>query len=230
MSTKASIFNPEVPLNSKIEFVTYWNTWYQYWEAAYYSNTFKKQKHIMGWVLPSFFGNTHKTKPSYIFSPEPYSGKLDSIGPNKIYLKIHPKFDTEKVNNHLIFNTNTYESIANLYTDSNNITFNIIPWRTFAYHTDVASYLYEPLYLKQSPYLVENKILIPLINYVSKFPNTKIYTESNYISSLFLINNFQKIQILENLESEYIVEDNIKYKCFDILYNHINIKALHKCY
>ena len=32
--------------------------------------------------------------------------------------------------------------------------------------------------------------------YVSKFPNTKIYTESNYISSLFLINNFQNIFLL----------------------------------
>ena len=231
MNNHTKIFNPEVPLKTNTEFITYWNVWYQHWEAAFYSNSLKKQKQILGWVLPPFFGNTQKTKSSFIYSPEPYSGKLNDVQPNKIYLKIHPKFENENINNHLIFNSEPFESIAKLYNNSETITFNIIPWRSFAYHTDIASYLYEPQFLKQSPFLVENKVLIPMINYVSKFTNnSRIYTESNYISSLLLVNNFQYIQTTEDLNTEFIIEDNIKYKCFDIYYNGINIRVLHKCY
>lgn len=226
-----SILHPDIPLFQITDFIEYWNIWYQTWEGMYHNNLFKKNKTVLGWALPHFFGNAHKTIISYKYSPQPYQGNLALLNFDKVILRIHPLLVDTDPNEHLFLNVSHYNHLKYNTLSDSEFRVNLIPWRSFFYHTDIAEYLYDTRYLKQSPNLVEFKILIPLIILVSeKTEHKRIYTESNYIYSLLLVNKFQFIDCLELFEGETIIEDNIKYKCFSMTLNEMVVQLFCKTY
>lgn len=218
-----NIMDLDYPLFSIEEYKIYWNIWYQVWYSRFYNTPNIKYAPLYTWPIPEFYGNFSKTLMSVTFLPTPYIGNINKIDHLSkfefVSLGIHPILKNQFINDIIFLNNNNFNDLELHYSVTNNIFHtHLIPWQSFNYHTDIASYLYEKEQLGNQQYVFENKTLIPSLIIASDYTiHKKIYTQSNFINTILLLNKFKFISCIEKYEKQ--IHDSNIYKVYELSYN-----------